>query len=208
MAKHIFFFLIVSIGSIASAQVVQNPVGHTVEVARKAGTYYAGRSYDQWTVDINHDGLEDVLVSEKERPDEIDEEREANKWSFNPDERGFDVYIRLPAGGYVPATVIEDGKPVGNGIALDLSHCYVGYVPEVKGYGIVTVEALTVDDPDEPQARHGVLKNQVICYTVSGDQIKRTNLTPQFDAGDKNAIYNKYFSESRRTKVQLQTVTP
>jgi hypothetical protein len=189
--------LILNLCCFASAQQVEHPIARTVEFARKVGSYYPVRSYYQWSIDLNNDGLKDMLVSEKERPDEIDLHRQADRFFFNPAVRGFDVYIRLSKGGYVSAVVKEGDKPEAGGMLIDISHCYVGYVSEAKGFGMVTVESMVVDDPERPQARHGVLKSQLVCYTIAGKHIHRTNLTPQYDAGAKNAVYDKYLSEPK-----------
>lgn len=208
MSKILLIFLCASnFCCVASAQVVRDPIADTANRERQIGSYYPGRSYYKWIIDINHDGVSDVLVSEKERSDEIDADKEGDP-NFNPNDLGFHVYLGLATGGYITGKPVKGDESGGTGISVDMSHCYIGYVPEVKSYGIVTVETLTVDDPNEPQARHGVFKRQVVCYTVDGDHLKRTNLTPLWDAGEKNPVYNKYLSDSKRSKVQLQQVTP
>lgn len=182
----------------ACAQVVQYPV-------RDAAT--AGRTYYKWVLDINHDGVNDALISLKETPDEVNENKAEQGQVFNPDYRGFGVYIGLENGGYVNSKyVTESGGDVAGGVGIDISQCYVGYVSEVKQCGIVTVETREVTAPSGKGLP--VPKDQIYCYTVAGDHMKRTDLTPLLDDAQKSPIYKKYLSESRRTEVHLQEATP
>jgi len=189
------------------AQSVQNPLEHIVQLGRTSGSYHAGRTYYKWVLDINHDGVDDILLSMKQTSAEINEQKEEDGHSFNPTEYGFSVYIGKKSGGYLNSKYVEES--IGNvdgGIGIDISQCYVGYVEEVKQYGIVTVEEREVTAPSG-KGRPVPMK-QVYCYTVQGDHIKRTDLTPLFGIDEKNPTCDKYLSESKRTKVQLQEVTP
>jgi hypothetical protein len=203
MTQKLFYLFLVNILYCAAhAQVIQNPIADAVQIDRANGSYQIGQTYFKWVVDLNHDGVNDVLISLKESADEIKQE-EANISTFDPDFHGFTVYIGLKDGGY-----ILEKDTNGDGVGVNISECYVGYIRQVKKYGIVTVETRTIDDPNEPQARHGVVRQQVYCYTLEGRHINRTNLTLLLDPDEKNPIYDEYLSDSKRTKVQLQEVTP
>ena len=172
---------------IIHAQEVQDPI--------KDGAK-PGRTYLKWMLDINHDGIGDVLVTEKPTADEIKEKKEEEGDIFNSDSHAFAVYIGLGKGGYV-----SDG-----GIIIDIMQCYVGYIDEVKKYGIVAAEERKVAAPSGKGLP--VTKMQVYCYTVQGNGMKRTNLAPLIDTDANSPVYDKYLSEAKRTKVQLQEVTP
>lgn len=206
MFKKLAFLLLITFCCSSYAQVIQNPVADCVEAGRTTGAYYSGRAYYKWIIDINHDGIDDVLLSLKKRPDELAEEKEEDPGTFNPNELGFLVYLGVKDGGYIKAKRADVPGGMGFGIAVNVSKCYVGYIDEVKQYGIVTIEKQEVDSPSGKGLP--VPKKQIYCYTIEGNQIKRTNLTPLLGLDEKSPIYEKYLTESKRTKVQLQEVTP
>ncbi len=199
MIKKLLFLLFVSAYCPGYAQVIQDPVRDLAK---------PGNIYVKWVVDINHDGINDVLVALKPTPEEIKENEAAAKELFNPDEYVFGVYLGHNGGGYLKVERTYGAGRMQFGIIVDISQCYVGYIEEVKQYGIVTASLRKVHDSDIPEAKHGVIEKQVYCYTVEGDHIKMKNLTPLLIPDEKNAIYDKYLSASKRTKVQLQEVKP
>ena len=186
------FLLFFSLCFSSGAQVVQDPLKDMVN-SKKGGS----QTYYKWVVDINHDGIMDVMLSQKLSPELVKAMESTQGEDYQSDLLGFTLYIGLKTGGYIK----------NSGVIIDVSQCYVGYIDETKQYGIVTLEQRRVGDQDVPEARHGVLKEQVYCYTVKGDHLARTNLTPLFDADEKNAVFEKYLSDSIRTKVQLQVMT-
>jgi len=176
----------------AHAQEVINPV--------QDGTK-AGRIYLKWVLDINHDGIEDILIGEKPTEEEIHDGEVAARFipeSFQHEYYGFDVYLGLKDGHYINA----------GSIGVDVSRCYVGYIKDLKRYGIVTIENSVVDDPDEPQARHGVLKEQVIAYTIHRNKVVETKLTRLLDPDMKNPIVEDYLAASKIANVQLREIAP
>jgi hypothetical protein len=199
MIKKLLFLLFVSTCCSGYAQVIQDPVRDLAK---------PGRTYVKWVVDINHDGINDVLIDVKPTPDEIKDNEAVARELFNPDEYGFGVYLGIKGGGYLKVERTYGPGSMQFGIMVDISQCYVGYIEEIKQYGIVTAGLRKVQDPDIPEAKHGVIEKQVYCYTVEGDHMKRTNLTPLLIPDEKNAIYDKYLSEAKRTKVQLQEIKP
>ncbi len=190
------------------AQVLQDPVSDIASSGRATGTYYPGREYYKWVVDINHDGLNDVLLSLKERSDEIGERKTDGGEAFNQDEHTFGVYMGLKDGGYFKVKRVDEPGGVRQfGITIDISQCYIGYIIEVKRYGLVTVETVEVTAPSGKGLP--VPKDQIYCYAMEDNYIiKRTNLTSLLDDAKKSPIYDEYLSKSKRTKVQLQEVTP
>jgi hypothetical protein len=193
-----FVLLLSVIYCSAHAQVIQDPLRYHEEV---------GRTYLKWVLDINHDGLDDILISLKKTPDEIKESKAEDGTVFNPNYHGFGVYIGRKSGGYVNSKyVIESIGEVTGEIGIDISRCYVGYIDEVKRYGIVTVEETEITAASGKGLP--VPKKQVYCYTIEGDHIKRTDLTPLFGIDARNPVYDKYLSDSKRRKVQLEEVRP
>ena len=175
-----------------SAQVITDPLAFAVNIQGNN----ASKSYYKLELSINNDGVNDVLLARQESQQEIAE----NKWlqedghiPFQQNEHSFATFIGLKTGGYA----------FSDYIIVDLDQCYIGYIDEVKQYGI-----LTINYGEEGGSDKGYVYQKVICYTVSGNKIKKTGLTPRYALGDKNPIYDKYLSPSKRTQVQLQTVTP
>jgi hypothetical protein len=196
--KILFVFLIANVCWIADAQVIQNPLK---DAAKFHPTYGETGVYYEWIVDINHDGLKDILLSAQATPEMVKADEDAARFipeSYQPDQHAFAVYLGLKTGGYINA----------GGMLVDVSQCYLGYIKELKQYGIVSVENSVVDDPDEPQARHGVLKQQIFAYTIHQNKVIETKLTSLFDPDEKNAVYDEYLSDSKLTKIQLREVAP
>lgn len=73
----------------------------------------------------------------------------------------------MKTGGYILSKYPDtsEGSTIGSK-GIDISKYHVGYIDEIKKSGIVTMETLIVDDPDEPQAKHGVRESRVYAYTV------------------------------------------
>jgi hypothetical protein len=182
-----------SLAVIASAQTINDPIAN----AEPGHTYY------KWTVDINHDGTNEIMLGPKKTSEEVQEEAQNAKGGYiQPNVQGFGIYIPQKSGGYIVSQHVESPEgDIAGGIGIDLSHCYVGYVDEIKGYGIVSLEIIERRRPD---AR--VLEERIYCYTIKGDHVVRRNLTKWFDVDERNNVYDKYLSEGRRTKVILQQI--
>lgn len=193
----ILLVLLVSCYCYAESEVIQDPILNAAEV---------GRTYYKWVLDINHDGINEILVSLKETPEELEEKKSESPSLFKVDCHGFGVYIGLATGGYVNSRkVIESGQDVAGGIGVDLSQCYVGYVAEVGQYGMVSVETREITAASGKGLP--VLKDQIYCYTVEGDHIRRTDLTSLLEDAKKSPIYNEYLSDAKRTRVTLQEIS-
>ncbi len=203
--RNLLFLLLVGLSWPSRAQIVQDPVAHIAGLGRASGANDS--IYLEWCVDINHDGITDVLLTPKMSADEVRELQKEEGKAFVAAQHGFGVYLGLKKGGYNCNNEVEqaDGSAPG-GLLIDIAHCYVGYVDELKQFGIVTMDTTEV----YPERGRGpsMAKEQIYCYTVKGDHIKRTDLTPVLDEIAGNPIYEKYLTEPRRTHVDLKEVSP
>jgi hypothetical protein len=172
-----------------------------MDMAKNGVTLY------KWSLDINHDGVTDVLVGYKPTEEEQKEEQESLGLRYVASNVGFNVFIGRKEGGYIKSKYSETptGKTEG-GITIDVAQCYTGYITELKQYGIVTTTETEVEAPNNHG--HSVLKRQVICYTIYGDHVKMTPLTPLLGIYEKNSIFDKYLSGSKPTNAQLEEVRP
>ncbi len=150
----------------------------------------------KWVLDIHRDGTSDILVTGKLTPEEIEAEKNVDGYLYTPGLCAFAVYLgRQNNRNYLR----------GGGVIVDIDRSYVGYISEVKRYGIVSIEKLQVASPT---SRLGATVMQVYCYVVEKSHTKRINLTPQYGLDEPNALFKKYLSDVRRPKVQLQEVPP
>lgn len=200
MKKYITFLLLFS-SSLLNAQIVQNPVQDLTAKSKTRG-YYIRPPYKELAVDINHDGVNDMLLGGDGNPQRLPGEKSAIP--YNPNLFDFNVYIGVNSGGYI--LFDDNSSGMGGIITIDVSKCYIGYIDEIKQYGIVTLE---INDEGN-HSGHGlpIAASKVYCYTINGYKIQRTDLTTNHDPFQQNAIYDKYLSPSKRTQVQLQPVTP
>lgn len=190
MNLKIIALLAIGLADSVCAQIVQDPLRDGAK---------SGSTYLVWKADVNHDGILDILISEKQSLEDIHDRRSSKGPSLPDDEYPFAVYIGTKNGS---------GYQKSGGLSAEMSHCYVGYIQQMKQYGIVTLESAIVDDPDVPQARHGILKKQICAYTLEAGQIKKTELTPLLDEWEKSSFYNDYLTDAKRTSVQLEESSP
>ncbi|HEX4084054.1 MAG TPA: hypothetical protein VHY22_04025, partial [Chthoniobacteraceae bacterium] len=104
-------------------------------------------------------------------------------------------------GGYALCAAKSDDEPGNYYPQIDVDDFFIGYISELGKRGLVTMQT----DPawhDRPSVA------RIYAYTLEGDHLKRTKLAEYNPEKKDNPIYNKYLSESRRAKVQLQQVTP
>lgn len=148
----------------------------------------------KWTADINGDGQNDVLLDLKADYQEDKIDRQVPSWR---------VYIAATGGGsYEQATGVDDGG--GDGVSpllpqIDPEKVFVGAISQLGVSGIVTVQTdATVS---------GVRLSRIYAYTVDGSHLKRT-LLAEYNAENGNAVYDQYLSDSHRTSVTLQQITP
>ena len=189
MTIRTIFLLLIIASLCAEAQTILDPVRDVAEL---------GRTYLVWKVDINHDDVVDVLVSEKPTAAEIQDMRAATPL-FPSDFCAFAVYAGSKNG---------NGYNKAGGIGIEMSRCYVGYVKQIHGYGVVSLDTTVVDDPKDPNSKYGIPEKQVCCYDLKAGKIEKTALTPWLDDWENNAIYRMYLTESKRTNVHPQEVTP
>jgi hypothetical protein len=196
--KAYFLILLLTGASIPlHAQLIQNPLAYDVQQRKLVAGPDLPKGYSEWKVDIAHTGNPIILLGGVAGHDP-DEDNNVVRIEDNPNQYYFDVYI--PANG---GTYYLDSSAVD----IDIAQCYVGYVSEVNKYGLVTTEQMVGMDPKYPEAKHGVIQDRIYAYTVEGNHLKQTLLSKDYIDG-KNKIYMKYLSPSKRTKVQLQPVTP
>jgi len=200
MKKYIIILILCAISNAIHAQDIQDPIKY---MAKPGTAMYI------WKLDINRDGVRDLLIGYEASASDTNSAKENLGELYNENIVGFDCFIGLKKGGYIKCKYVDTGKIKMKDvpITIDIDQCYVGYIDEIKKYGIVSVSESEV----APPSHHGlgVLKEQLYCYTVEGgDHLKLTNLTPLYDSGSKNSIYEKYLSKAKRTKIQLQEVNP
>jgi hypothetical protein len=184
---------------------VQDPVANIAGLGRASGANDS--IYLEWRVDIKNDGTTDVLLTAKLSSSEVKELQKQEGKAFIASQHGFVAYLGIKSGGYVHNNEVEEAEgSAPGGLLIDIAHCYVGYVDELKQFGIVTMDTTEV----YPERGRGpsMAKEQIYCYTVKGDHIKRTDLTPVLDEIAGNPIYEKYLTEPRRTHVDLKEVSP
>ena len=189
MKTRITIFIAICCSISIHAQTIQDPVRDGAK---------PGRTYFVWKMDINHDGTADTFVTEKPTEEEVQDMRTSIPF-FLTDNYVFAAYIGLRD---------SSGYNIAGNIAADVSRCYIGYIEQLKVYGIVTLEERVVDDPEVPQAKHGVLKKRVCAYVLEADQMRKKDLTPLLDDWEASPLFKSYLSDAKRTKVELQEVTP
>ncbi|HEX4084051.1 MAG TPA: hypothetical protein VHY22_04010 [Chthoniobacteraceae bacterium] len=183
-------------GSILSFSGVIDPLH---DFASSAGV--ANHTVYLWKVDLTGDGRKEVLLDTKLTPQEETEQEEETKYHANSNVHAFTVYIAKPGGsGYVKSTGVAEDGIFGPALPeIDLTQCYVGPIKQLNRFGLVTVQ--------EDNPRRGTPVDRIYAYTIDGDHLIQTKLA-EFNPEKDNAIYNEYLSDARRTKVQLQEVTP
>ena len=162
----------------------------------------AERIIYKWQVDVNNDAKGDVFLDTKLTPAEIAEENADSKNQYDPDVRGFTVYIAKTDGtGYTMSTGIEEGGELGLGVVpeINITRCFVGQITQLGKRGIVTMK---IDNP-----REGDSVATIYSYTLEGNHLKYTQLA-QYTPGQPNAIFDQYLKDNIRTQVQLQEITP
>jgi hypothetical protein len=129
---------------------------------------------------------------------EFDQQRE------NEEPAAWDTYIGESAGtGYLksagteeePNTLSVDDLP-----PIDLEACFIGQVSELGKRGIVTVKYST--------QRSGLTTATIYAYTVESDHLKRAQLAQYDPDKGPNLVFTKYLSDSKRTQVSIQEITP
>jgi hypothetical protein len=164
-----------------------------------------GRIIYKWEVDLSNDGRKEVLLDTKETPAELAQEVKETQGNMNENVRTFTVYIPNPSGsGYTESRGLDEGDNLGvspGATEVDVTQCYVGYITQLRRWGLVTIRSDDATDKVPAEAR-------IYSYTIDGDHLKSQLLAKYNPTKGTNAIYNQYLSKSKRTKVQLQEVTP
>ena len=77
MNKRFLLLLLLCVCCSAQAQTIQDPLAHIAKMGQ------ANRSYYKWVSDFNRDGVADILLSLKETPSELEDEKEDAGQLFN-----------------------------------------------------------------------------------------------------------------------------
>jgi hypothetical protein len=179
--------------------------GETTNPVQSYSDFHAltGRVIYKWSVDLNNDSKQEVLLDTKQTAEEIAQETQDTKEPYNSNIHSFEVYIAKADGsGYVESTGINDGTALGVGAVpeVDITQCYVGQIDELHAYGLVTIHT------GYPRKAPAVAC--IYAYTIESDHLKRRLLAQYDSTKSSNAIYDKYLKEGKRTHVTLQEVTP
>ncbi len=185
----------------AYSQVIEDPISVMKKENPKA-------TFGVWILDLNQDGVPDMLVTVTPDETEVAEEKESFGHLYEPSQTGFTVFIGQK-GGYAMIKDVDFRDPykydadgvVPGSITIILNDCFAGYVKEIKQYGIITIEKFDVDPP----SGHGraIEKDRVICYYMKNNHLIQTYLTGYIDNNSKNPIVEKYLIE-KRTIVTLK----
>ena len=144
----------------------------------------------KWTADLTGDGKKVVFLDDKNDVNHLHDDDgmprgyAMTSWiAYIPNENGTDYLT-----------------PSNEGVEMNLDKVYVGQITQLGKKGIVTVQ--------EDASKNGDPVSNIYAYTLEGNQLKKTLLAQYNPDKGSNPIYQQYLSPSKRTQVQLQTVTP
>jgi hypothetical protein len=165
----------------------------------------SGRILYKWEVDLSNDGKKEILLATKPTQQETGDLKRRSRGEYNFNIIPFTVYIpNASKNGYTESKGLDEsdglGISPGGGLAVDVTQCYVGYISQLKKWGVVTIQSDNATDKMPAQAR-------IYAYTIEGDHLKSQLLGKYNPDKGGNAIYDQYLKEGKRTKVQLQEVT-
>ena len=184
---------IVALGYPAHAEDVADPQSHVIN-----RRYEAGDVMRRMTIDVNNDGVPDLFFTTIEgNPDpttRISNEQAGGSISW-------DAYVsNQGACTFRVNTSVEiDGEIIqGAGLDLNPDRMHVGNISEISRFGIVT-----------SAVKRSKSENfTLICaYTWEGDHFKQWKIA-ECAAGGRNAIFDKYLKDDKRTHLTLQQVEP
>lgn len=143
-------------------------------------------------LDINGDGLNDVLLCYKPDYDDSINNNEAPEW---------DIYLATSATTYSHLIGLDLGSGTSQGAAapsLCLPRMFAGSITQLSKTGLVTIQT------DYPTTLAAV--TYIYAYTVESGHLKQT-LLAQYAPGTTSAIYDQYLSDAHRTSVSYTSVT-
>ena len=143
-------------------------------------------------LDVNGDGLNDVLLCYKDDYDDSIGNNEAPEW---------DIYLATGPNTYTHLMGLDLGQGTSQGPAapnLCLSQMFVGQITQLNKPGLVTIQT------DYPTTLAAV--TYIYAYTVESGHLKQT-LLAQYVPGTDNAVYDQYLSTTNRISVSYQQIT-
>jgi hypothetical protein len=163
----------------------------------------ASDTLNRITVDINGDGLSDVLVRYRDpNPDPIEKQvspTESGRLSWAAYVRVRDTNTYARSKGFTQNQEELALGQEGDSLLLNRELSHIGQIAEISRFGIVTAGF------DHP--REGPETTTIWAYTWEGDHFKRHKLA-EYVSSQENAIFGKYLVEDKRTVLQVQQVTP
>jgi hypothetical protein len=180
--------------SAAHGQTITNPAQHFAS----ARSLTSGDRIKKIVVDLNGDGLNDMLLAcEDPNPDIV--ERQARR-----KERGvvrWDAYIKGADGNYTLSIGVERNGVLNPGFAVPFrpDEVYIGQIAEISRYALAAFSLSNIKG-QTPTA-------SIIAYTWEADHFKEHQLATYFEV-EENAIFDKYLAPNKRTAVIVQEVAP
>jgi hypothetical protein len=164
--------------------------------------YESGDIVKKMAFDINGDGVADQFFTIIEaNPDPTTKIADAQ----NGGSVSWEAYVSNPNTNTfkVCDTLEEADAPDGllQGVApLDVNpnQMFLGPISEIHRYGIVTSAV------KRARAENSTI---IYAYTWEGDHFKRWKLA-EFPVDEKNAIFDKYLKDGKRTQVTVQQIKP
>lgn len=193
MKKLIVVILMVS--SLRAQSDTVDPVADLNQVAHLP----SGAIVYRWETDVNKDGRMEVS---------LDLKTNYNRQAKHGNPRiipAWYVYLQNESKtGYALSRGTEDtevGLGVGDELPLiDPEEMYIGPISQLRQRGIVTIQRdFPINMPPVAYIR---------AYTIEGDHLKLFLLSKYDFTKGPNSIYDQYLSNSKRTKVLLQEITP
>ncbi len=192
MKSYILLAVLLTAAFVSHGEDIKNPQDHYLS------DYHAGDFVKQFSIDFNHDGVADELFTTIEaNPDpttKISNDQRNGSMSW-------DIYVSNPGSNTfkICKDIEIDGKITqGAGIDIDPNLMFVGKISEIKQYGIVTLEVM------RSRSENSTI---IYAYTWERNHIKRWKLAVYLES-QKNAIFDKYLKEDKRTKVTVRQIKP
>jgi len=158
----------------------------------------SGDTLEKMSIDVNGDGKLDLFFTLQEAhpdPSEVQANTQNQGGLF------WDAYVKQTNGtNYIRSSGMDDGGGLIQGVTIQINpnQMYVGNISEINRYGVVT-----------SAVKRATTENSTIiyAYTWEGDHFKQWKLA-EYTAGGKNAIFDKYLADGKRTQITVQQIKP